>query len=259
VVVTRKGSRRAPSDGELQAIWHDLECGWYRADLPLWRELAAAGSDGSEPGPILEIGAGTGRVTLDLAAGGHAVTALDVDLDLLAALRARAAGGSVEVVCADARSFDLGRHDFALCLAPMQTVQLLGGTAGRAAFLARARAHLSPGGLLACAIVTDFDSFDCRDGGAGPTPETVELDGVTYVSRAVRVAAHDDRLVIERDRSIRDDGRETTILRDVIELDLLTVRQLEREAAEAGLRPAAARWIPATDDHLGSDVVVVHA
>ena len=42
-------------------IWHDVECGAYVADLPLWRELAAACE-----GPILDVGAGTGRVTLDL-------------------------------------------------------------------------------------------------------------------------------------------------------------------------------------------------
>ena len=38
-------------------IWHDLECGSYRADLPLWRELAGdaaprrARSSTSAPGP----------------------------------------------------------------------------------------------------------------------------------------------------------------------------------------------------------------
>src|SRR5208283_2096223 len=44
-------------------VWHDLECGTYRADLPLWRELARDAG----VGPILEIGAGSGRVSLDLA------------------------------------------------------------------------------------------------------------------------------------------------------------------------------------------------
>ena len=27
---------------ERRSIWHDLECGSYRADLPLWRELRRA-------------------------------------------------------------------------------------------------------------------------------------------------------------------------------------------------------------------------
>ena len=53
-------------------VWHDVECGQYSADLALWDELAAR-----EPGPILDVGAGTGRVSLVLAALGHDVTALD--------------------------------------------------------------------------------------------------------------------------------------------------------------------------------------
>jgi hypothetical protein len=47
--------------------------------------------------------------------------------------------------------------------------------------------------------------------------------------------------------------------RDVIELDVLDVGQLEREAAAAGLAPGAHRRIPATDEHLASDVVILHA
>ncbi len=59
---------------ESDIVWHDVECGSYYVDLPFWRELAAA-----EAGPILDVGAGTGRVALDLAAHGHEVVALDID------------------------------------------------------------------------------------------------------------------------------------------------------------------------------------
>jgi SAM-dependent methyltransferase len=124
-------------------IWHELECGSYRADLALWRELAERCD-----GPVLDIGAGTGRVALDLASAGHRVTALDLDPDLLGSLRERAAGLEVEIVCADARSFDLDRHDFALCLIPMQTIQLLGDAAEPSTSLTahrvlRLRRHIS--------------------------------------------------------------------------------------------------------------------
>ena len=36
-------------------IWHDVECGRYDADLPLWRELADDAAEG-----VLDVGAGTG-------------------------------------------------------------------------------------------------------------------------------------------------------------------------------------------------------
>ena len=102
----------------MAALWHDLECGDYREDLALWRSLAA-----QTGGPVLDIGAGTGRVTLELAASGVSVVALDVDGALLAALRHRARGLPVETVVADARRFTL-RQRFSLVLVPMQTLQL---------------------------------------------------------------------------------------------------------------------------------------
>jgi hypothetical protein len=159
----------------------------------------------------------------------------------------------------------------------MQTVQLLGGEAGRAAFLRRVRRHLRPGGVLACAIVSDFESFDCTRGGDGPPPDFVRLGAVDYVSRAIRVSTTQDRVVMERVRRILPEGREppregsnrllrldarsptTAGERDVIELDLVTAEQLEREGVTAGLRPVAARRVEATDEYLGSEVVLLHA
>jgi len=157
-----------------RVIWHDLECGGYRADLPLWRELATAAG-----GPVLDLGAGTGRVALDLAARGHAVTALDRDPDLLAALRERAATAPVDTVQADARDFALGRR-FALILAPMQLVQILGGAEARAAFLACTHGHLDAGGHVAAALACELEAVDA-DEDALPLPDLRELDRKSVV------------------------------------------------------------------------------
>jgi ubiquinone/menaquinone biosynthesis C-methylase UbiE len=110
-------------------MWHDVECGGYTADLALWRELADATPDG-----VLDVGAGTGRVALHLARAGHAVTALDIDAELLAVLaeRARAAELRIATVTADAAGFDLGERRFGLIAVPMQTLQLLPDPAARA-------------------------------------------------------------------------------------------------------------------------------
>jgi hypothetical protein len=48
-------------------------------------------------------------------------------------------------------------------------------------------------------------------------------------------------------------------VRDVIELDLLSAEELEREAIEAGLRVEAAREVASTEDHVGSAVVMLRA
>ncbi|MBA3327109.1 MAG: class I SAM-dependent methyltransferase, partial [Solirubrobacterales bacterium] len=173
-------------------LWHDIECGSYTADLALWRELADA-----EAGPVLDVGAGTGRVALDLADRGHAVVALDHDAELLSALAQRAGARAVRTVLADARSFHLGSV-FGLVLAPMQTVQLL-GTQGRAQFMAAARAHLRPSGLLACALADALESFDDEHSEA-PLPDLREVDGVVYASRPVALRDEGGRVAIERIR-----------------------------------------------------------
>jgi SAM-dependent methyltransferase len=244
-------------------VWHDLECGCYSADLPLWRELAMRAATETEAQPLLDIGAGTGRVALDLAARGHNVTALDLEEQLLSALRERAATAEtpVETACADARTFALSRRDFAVCLAPMQTIQLLGGAARRIAFLRQAHAHLRPGGLLACAIVTEIEPFDCAAGDSGPSAEAAEMDGRRYISRAVSVQVADSSISIERERSIRGDvpAGQATDERNIVELDRLSATQLRREGHEAGFVSAGTRSIPATQEHVGSEVVLLRA
>ena len=66
--------------GEPEAVvWHDVECAGYAADLPTWRALA---EEAGGPG-VLDLGCGTGRVAIDLAARGHDVTALDADPELV--------------------------------------------------------------------------------------------------------------------------------------------------------------------------------
>jgi SAM-dependent methyltransferase len=248
------------------SIWHDLECGSYRVDLPLWRELAIEAGTGTGAQPLLDVGAGTGRVALDLAARGHRVTALDLDAELLNTLRerARAASTPLETVCADARELALERRDFAVCLVPMQTIQLLGGASGRLAFLGRVREHLRPGGLLACAIVCELDSFDCAAGDLGPAPEVARVDGVRYVSRATRVHVGARSVRIERERSIlsaEQQAADTQVPAEhnVIELDRVSATQLRHEGQQMGWASACTRSIPATRDHVGSEVVMFRA
>lgn len=262
-------------------VWHELECGRYTADLELWRALAAAAAgvgegagvgagagagagDGTKAGTgaaVLEVGAGSGRVALDLARGGHRVTALDLDDALLAALRERAGAVPVETVQADARTFDLGRVGFALCIAPMQTVQLLGGWSGRVAFMRRARAHLLRGGLLACAIVSELEPFDCAAGDLGPTPEVARVSDADYVSQAVRVSVGADTITIERERRVLRGGGTSPAppQRDSVRLDRVSAAQLEREGREAGLAVVERRTIAETDEHAGGEVVVLRA
>jgi SAM-dependent methyltransferase len=231
-------------------LWHDIECGGYDLDLPLWRELADR-----EGSPVLDVGAGTGRVALDLARRGHEVVALDRDPALLDALTDRGADLPVGAVVADARAFDLSRR-FPLVIAPMQTLQLLGGHQGRARFLRCARAHLTPGGLLAAALADALDAFDSEHD-EPPRPDLREVGGVVYASRPVAVRDLGDRAAIERVREVVALDGTRTVSDDVIELDRVDADELAAEAAPLGLRAETPRRIPQTLDYVGSTVAML--
>src|SRR3954451_17228983 len=183
----------------LDALWHDLECGAYREDLPLWRALAAEAG-----GPMLDVGAGARRVTLGRPARGAEVGALDIDAALLDALAHRARGLAVQTVAADARELTVDRR-FSLVVVPMQTLHLLGGPLGRAAFLRRALAPLEPGGRLAAALGDALDCFD-EDHPMPPPPDARDIVGVRYASRLLSVVDEGGRAAIHRRREITTPG-----------------------------------------------------
>ena len=185
----------------------------------LWRELADR-----EGSPVLDVGAGTGRVALDLARRGHEVVALDLERRAARGpARARRAL-AVTTVAADARDFDLDRR-FPLVVVPMQTLQLLGGADGRARFLARAREHLRPGGLLAGRAGRRAARPSTTEHDEPPTPDLREVDGVVYASRPVAVRDLGDRAAIDRVRQIVATDGTLTTEDNVVELDRVDARR----------------------------------
>ncbi len=241
------------------SVWHDLECGSYTRDLELWLSLADEFVAPDEA--ILDVGAGTGRVSLSLARAGHHVVALDLDSELLVELDQRATGLGVESVCADARAFSLPGRTFPLIVAPMQTVQILGGRDARSAFLGRAKEHLASGGRLALAIAAaeDFDEFQWREGDASPLPDIAELDGWSYFSQPTAVRRAGDTFVLERRRETVDPSGNRSISTDSISLDIVSADEIQMAGADIGLRPVTVAEIPPTAEHIGSQVVILGA
>ena len=237
----------------LDALWHYLECGRYAEDLPLWRALA-----GRAGGRVLDVGAGTGRVTLELAAGGAEVVALDLEAPLLEALERRAAGLSVETVLADAREFDLGARRFSLVLVPMQTLQLLGGPSGRASFLRCALDHLESGGLLAAALADAMDCFD-EEHDLPPRPDQCEILGVRYVSQLLAVEDEGGCAAVHRRREIIGPNDRYEAHRVVVRLDRVTAEEVAAEARDLGFQGASQLFVPQTEEYLGSTVAVLRA
>lgn len=232
----------------MSVIWHDTECGSYATDLALWEELA----DEAEA-PILDLGCGTGRVSLHLAKRGYMVTGLDKDAELVAAFNARAIEFQAEAITGDAREFELSTK-FGLALAPMQLLQLFASTGERVACLRCVAKHLTDGGLAALAIV---ESMPEAVEAPPLLPDVREVDGWVYSSLPLEAVVDDETIVVRRLRqTVAPDGDLSEEV-DEARLSLLTADALEAEAAEAGLRPAGRRQVFFTDDHVGSTVVLL--
>ena len=244
------------------AIWHDVECGSYGADLPLWQELAELCG-----GPVLELGCGTGRVALHLARRGHRVYGLDRDPELLSALSERAAdslhtrvgqksdafAGAVEPIRADAREFQVP-EPVALVLAPTHLLQLIPDAAGRSKCLRCVAAALRPGGLLAAAIIEGMPE---PDDAPPPLPDVREVDGWVYSSLAVEAAVGEGEIIVRRLRHAVSPDGELSEEPNEVRIATFTASSLEADAEAVGLRPAGRREIPETDLHVGSTAVLL--
>jgi SAM-dependent methyltransferase len=131
------------------AIYDATIPGSFRGDIDWYRESARACG-----GPVLELGAGTGRVTLTLAHDGVAVHALDCDAGMLTALRQKITAepddvrARIHVVDADMRTFELPER-FALVIAPFRALLHNLTDDDHLACFRRVRSHLLPHGRFA--------------------------------------------------------------------------------------------------------------
>src|SRR6266566_7685061 len=96
-----------------------------RRDVRFWQDMAARAN-----GPVLELGCGTGRVTLPIARTGARIVGVDRSAGMLAYARRRAArsksGSNVSLVRSDIRSLPFRKSArFDLVIAPYGILQSL--------------------------------------------------------------------------------------------------------------------------------------
>lgn len=121
----------------------------HRRDVAFYADLARRAR-----GPVLELGAGTGRITFALLAAGARVTAVDRAPAMLerAQERAqrlpRAQRERLQLMEADLRTLRV-RQRFSLIVAPFNLLMHMYTRKDLERALARIRAHLAPGGKLA--------------------------------------------------------------------------------------------------------------
>ena len=137
---------------------YDLEY-THDYDLPLWFSLAER-----EAGPVVEWGAGTGRIAVPLAATGHDVTAIELSGRMVQ--RGEEKSESVGWIEGDMRSVEPGRR-YGLAICAFNSFLCLRSVDDALAFLRNANEHLVPGGLLGIEV-SAFSPEELVDPPGGP-------------------------------------------------------------------------------------------
>jgi SAM-dependent methyltransferase len=128
------------------AALYQLQYANYRDDIGFYSRLA----ERLNASRILELGAGSGRVSIPLARRSFEVTGLELSPKMLEIGRENAAleGVKVEFVQGDARDFKLDRQ-FPLVIAPFNALMHLYSLSDQDKALGCIKAHLEPGGAFA--------------------------------------------------------------------------------------------------------------
>jgi len=144
--------RRDPETAAALARLYDVDLLDDPGDIDLYLALAARTG-----GPVLELAAGSGRVTVPLAEDGYEVTAVDIDSAMLACLQRRLEEAAkaeprirdrVHVVEADLVGLKLpGGLQFGLVILALNSILLLDSREAQGAALETMARHLAPGGV----------------------------------------------------------------------------------------------------------------
>ena len=165
-----------------------------RADVAFYLEEAERAGASSR---VLELGCGTGRLTLPLAQAGHEVTGIDLSPAMLARARAKLAAppssvrDRVTLLEGDVSRIELSETpSFDLVVAPFRVLQHFVAIADQLDVLAGARRRLRPGGRLVLDVFNPNYASMTRDRSleVEDTPEQALSDGRT-LRRTVRVTA----------------------------------------------------------------------
>jgi SAM-dependent methyltransferase len=201
---------------------YDRWCDGVDHDIPFY-VLACEGA----AGPVIELGAGSGRISIELARHGHRVIALDASPAMLAQARRRAerhgVGELIDPVVGDLRSPpDLPQSD--RVIAPFRTFMHLSGDHERLAALRSAASLLLPRGQFV------FDVFE-------PSAADIRATQRRWIARREGISERPHWDVAERrlELEVRLPGRIVPMT-----LEWRSAAEWRALCAEAGLNVTAA-------------------
>jgi SAM-dependent methyltransferase len=248
--------RAAAAESNEQTIWQEVEFGSYDADLPLWLELARSADE-----PVLELGAGAGRVALHLAEQGIRVLALEREPELIAELERRAADlDTLRVVPADlAQTAEIRLpEEPGLMIAPLHVLQTL-DPAARLALLGGLRDLVSPGAILAAALVDESTLLSAGAAATQILPDMREVERWVYSSEPLWVQVGAERLKVRRIRErVSPEGERERVVHDEL-LHRISPDRLQLEAEDAGFSSSGVRAVRSGAGEADSVVVLLEA
>lgn len=130
-----------------------------RRDVGFWQNVASRNG-----GPALELGCGTGRVSIPVAATGIQLIGVDRSAEMLARARRRQrrskTARGLQLVRADIRDLPFGAGSFRLVIAPYGILQSLLDEADLERTLESVSRVLARGGTFGVDLVTDLPAWD---------------------------------------------------------------------------------------------------
>lgn len=188
-------------------------------------------ADAAGDGAVLELGVGTGRLAIPLAARGVTVDGIEGSAAMIKQLRAQPGGQLVGIHRADLADFDLPRSDYTVGVCAVSTLFMLTHEQQRTAIRAAAR-HLRVGGHLF------IEAFR-------PDPSRFDADGQRVEDRRSGPDSHIVRSTHDRrQRSIRIEhelSEETGSSSYEVTLHYADSEEIDEIASAAGLQ-LVNRW-----------------
>jgi SAM-dependent methyltransferase len=215
-----------------------MDHGVTASDIPFYLEYANL-----QQGEILELGCGTGRVSLALASEGFSVTGLDLSKQMLDIFQAKLESKpelteKITLIHGNMADFSISKK-FALIIAPFRAFQAVTAQEDIENTLSCVREHLSDNGVFILNVFNPnkdpLDESWCR-------PETF-IDEITDDQTGIRIARYECRERIDPENQIiypylaydvtHPDGH-TERLVEPLQMKYYYSRQLRAEVEKAG-------------------------